>query len=129
MGIYGVRVDINSPFFRRTSDDATIVRQRAEMALSTKRGTYWTAPDYGFDPNEMVNAEVTAEAFARLSASIKSALASDSILREAAIAVGVTAAAPRPEGLEVTFSVAITLPDRDPVRLAVKVSAAGAEVS
>ena len=85
MGIYGETVDIRSRTFRRLTDDQRILVQAVIMRLSTKPGTYWTDPAYGFPLSDLVNAGLTQDALARVPGQVKAQLELDE--RFASVAV------------------------------------------
>jgi len=47
------------------------------MRLSTKRGTFWKFPDYGFPISELVNESLTAESLASIPARVAAELEDD----------------------------------------------------
>ncbi len=128
MGTLGQRIDIASPFFRATTNDALILRQRVEMILGTRPGTYWKSPEYGFPVDDLVNAEMSPEAFARIAARIKRAIQGDTFFREATVSVAITNAKPQPSGLVLSAVVSIALPSGEPQRVEVQISPAGTTV-
>jgi phage baseplate assembly protein W len=77
MGIYGQTIDIRSRTFRRLSDDQRILVQAVITRLSTKPGTYWTDPAYGFPLSDLVNAGLTQDALARVPGQVKAQLEQD----------------------------------------------------
>jgi phage baseplate assembly protein W len=68
--IYGESVNIDSPTFRRLTDDTRILAQALEMRLSTRRGTYFDDPEYGLDLEDFLLDGVTPARVARLGAEI-----------------------------------------------------------
>jgi phage baseplate assembly protein W len=77
MGSYGETILIASPFFRRLSDDQTILSQAIVMRLSTKRGTLWADPSYGLAVQDYLQAELTQDALVRIPFEIQAELEKD----------------------------------------------------
>lgn len=128
MGTLGQRIDIASPFFRATTNDALILRQRVEMILGTRPGTYWKSPEYGFPVDDVVNAEMSREAFARIAATIKRAIQADTFFHEAAVSVAITSAKSQPGGLLLSAVATISLPNGEPRPVEVQLSPSGVTV-
>lgn len=77
MGSYGETIDISSPFFARLADDDRILAQAVYMRLTTRRGTYFTAPDYGLAVTDYVLEGLTNDALERIPYEVKAQLELD----------------------------------------------------
>jgi hypothetical protein len=74
---FGETIDITSPFFARLTGDQRILAQAAMMRLDTKKGTLWTAPDYGLSLSDYVEKGITADELARIPGDIQAELEKD----------------------------------------------------
>ncbi|MFO0588842.1 MAG: hypothetical protein U0441_14930 [Polyangiaceae bacterium] len=88
MGNYGETINIDSPLFRRLSDDAAILAQALNMRLDTEKGTYWDDPDYGLSVSNYENAGLTSESLAYVASAIKSECEKDERVSSAAVDPG-----------------------------------------
>lgn len=75
--IFGESINIDSPTFRRTRDDARIGAQAIEMRLKTRRGTYFDDPDYGLLLDDLLLDAAPAGARARIAADIAGEIEKD----------------------------------------------------
>lgn len=87
MGVlYGQTVNVKSKLFRKLTDDEAILAQAAELRLGTKRGTYWTDPEYGLLCTDYVNEGVTRETLARIPNEVSAELEKDERIATATVA-------------------------------------------
>lgn len=74
---FGETLDITSPFFARLTGDQRVLAQAVRMRLDTKKGTLWTAPDYGLSLSDYVERGITADELARIPGDVRAELEKD----------------------------------------------------
>lgn len=75
--LYGVTIDVNTPFFQTLTDDQAILVQALVLRLSTARGTYWDDPEYGLDLTVYANEGLTEDRLATIGLEIKAEVEKD----------------------------------------------------
>jgi phage baseplate assembly protein W len=75
--LYGTTINAGDPFMRELVDDQAILAQACELRLQTKRGTYWSDPEYGEAVTEYVNEHLTADSLARVPGRVQAELEKD----------------------------------------------------
>ncbi len=105
MSIYGESINIDSPTFRRTTNDRRIMEQAIEMRLNTRPGTYFDVPDYGLLLDDLLLDNAPAGARARIAADIAGEIEKDERVESATVTLTSEA-----DG-RVTFSGSVSLVD------------------
>jgi phage baseplate assembly protein W len=108
--IFGESINIDSPTFRRTKDDARIGAQAIEMRLKTRRGTYFEDPDYGLLLDDLLLDNAPAGARARIAADIAGEIEKDERVDSATVALTAEADGRVTFGGSVTFINGQTFP-------------------
>jgi hypothetical protein len=92
VGLYGETVDTTSPTFARLTDDARILQQAIELCLQTRRGSLWSAPDYGRSLRAWLLVGLRPDQVAALPQDIASGLEQDERIAHATVRVTSVAA-------------------------------------
>jgi phage baseplate assembly protein W len=87
---FGETIDIRSPFFARLTGDQRVLAQAVLMRLDTKKGTLWTAPDYGISISDYVELGITADALARIPGDVRAELEKDERIEGAVVTASTT---------------------------------------
>lgn len=87
---FGESIDIRSQFFARLTGDQRILAQAVVMRLDTKKGTLWTAPDYGLSLADYVEQGITADALARIPGDVRAELEKDERIEGVIVAASTT---------------------------------------
>lgn len=85
MGTFGVSFDLASPTFATTDDDRRILMDAVLMRLSTRKGTFWADPDYGYQLSDLVKAGLTDDALARIPGDVAAEIEKDRRVRTARV--------------------------------------------
>lgn len=125
MGIYGESININSPTFRRLTDDAPILTQALEMRLSTAAGTYADEPEYGLDLSDLQLEHATPATVARLGLRIAAQLEQDERVESASVRPSTT---PAGAGVKFQFFADVTPRTGEPLSLVISVKDLSIEV-
>lgn len=87
---FGESIDIRSQFFARLTGDQRILAQAVVMRLDTKKGTLWTAPDYGLSLADYVEQGITADALARIPGDVRAELEKDERIEGVVVSASTT---------------------------------------
>lgn len=72
---------------RPLTDDREILTQAILLRLQTRRGTYWTDPEYGLALTELLSEHLTASELARLPSRVQAELEKDERIASVAVEV------------------------------------------
>ena len=90
--LYGESVDTTSPTFARLTDDSAILQQAIYLCLTTRRGAYWSAPDYGCSLRSYLLKGLTQAELAAIPQEVASALELDERIARADVSVSASTA-------------------------------------
>jgi hypothetical protein len=110
----GKSIDIDSPFFEGTDDQALIRAQNVRMRLETARGTYFEDPTYGLLLSDYVRAGLTTDALGRIPGEVKDQLELDAEIASADVTATVTRQPGGAVALELVIVITSTTGEVDP---------------
>ncbi len=126
MGSYGETLDITSPFFKRLTNDQAILGQAVLMRLSTKRGTFWSDPEYGLCVSDYLNSELTQDQLVRIPFEVQAQLQLDE--RITSVSVDARTANNGVGGVRIILSMIVTANTGNVFPLTVAISALTVEL-
>ena len=89
---YRETVDTTSPNFARLTGDDAILQQAILLCLSTRRGAYWSAPDYGCSLRSYLLKGLTQTQLAQIPQEVAAALELDERIARADVSVSASTA-------------------------------------
>ena len=121
MGHFGTSIALDSPSFASTDDDRRILMDAVVMRLSTRKGTYWTQPDYGYPIADLVKATITVDSLARIPGDVQAEIEKDQRIRSAKV-TATTEATNQRGGMRLVLSIEVTPVSGPTVNFAVAVT-------
>lgn len=118
--LYGESIDLDDPFFGRLTEDARILRQRAELALDTPRGALDGFPEHGFVWDEQVLRALDSRASALLPLEVRTALEQEPSIASAEVGVSSSTETPG-GGVALALAIQVTGHEGDAVGFEVAV--------
>ena len=88
----GESVNAADPNFARLTGDAAILQQAIVLCLSTRRGAYWSAPDYGCSLRDYLLRGLTQAQLTAIPQEVSSSLELDERIARADVSVSASTA-------------------------------------